>query len=85
MNDPDAAREHKAYKDAYASPMPPDLDECQQLAFNLKQEKELMAARQAWDAKWLPGRHEVANQQSQNRIRKLEEKMKNLGCKCGTD
>jgi RHS repeat-associated protein len=52
VNDPQAA-EHQAYKDAYRQPPPPNLDECEQLKWRLKREQDLLAARTAWDAKWV--------------------------------
>jgi RHS repeat-associated protein len=82
INDPDAAREHREYKDAYAAPRPPGMDECADLAWDLAREKALLAARQSWDAKWLPGRHAEANRHSQNRIKNLEKRMKDAGCQC---
>ena len=52
VNDPAAAAEHDAYKDAYRQPPPPNQDECERLKWQLKREQDLLAARMAWDAKW---------------------------------
>jgi hypothetical protein len=58
------------------------MDECEGLAWELAREKAQVAARQAWDAKWSPGRHAQAIQQGQNAIRNIEKKMKAAGCQC---
>jgi len=70
VNDPEALREWKEYKTAYAAPMPPGLDPCEQLAWKLKREQRLLEDRTAWDAKWFPGRHDAAIEQSKSAIRK---------------
>jgi hypothetical protein len=84
INDPQAEAEHDEYKRRYDEPPPPFKDPCEELAWEVKREENLLRARQAWDAKWLPGRHAgmSGETQSLNRIKKLKEKMKTLGCKC---
>lgn len=82
VNNPEAQAEYEAYKDAYAQPPPPDLDECELLKWQLQREQNLLQARQAWDAKWSPGRHAVANAQSQRAINNIKDKMKKAGCTC---
>ena len=84
INDPQAQAEHDEYKRQYKEPPPPFKDPCDELRWRLKREEDLLRARQAWDAKWLPGRHAGMNGeiQSQNAIRKLKEKMKQQGCDC---
>jgi hypothetical protein len=81
VNDPEAAQEWQAYKEAYAQPPPPDLDECALLKWRLQREQALIAARQAWDAKWGP-HHVEANLQSLRAIKNLQDKLKKAGCKC---
>jgi RHS repeat-associated protein len=81
VNDPEANREWKEYKDRYAEPPPPNLDNCELLRWKLMREKALLAARQAWDAKW--GAHHIdAIVQSQRAIANLENKLKDAGCQC---
>lgn len=80
----EAVRERKEYKRNYAKPMPPGLDDCERLAWLLAREKALLAARTAWDAKWGQD-HTLANQQSRNAIRNLENEMKRRGCQCPSD
>lgn len=84
VNDPQAQAEHDEYKRNYNSPPPPFNDPCEELRWRLKREEDLLKARQAWDAKWLPGRHAGMNGeiQSNNAIRKLREKMKQQVCDC---
>jgi RHS repeat-associated protein len=57
VNDPQAQAEHDEYKRRYKEPPPPSRDPCEELRWRLKREEDLLRARQAWDAKWLPGRH----------------------------
>ena len=84
INDPQANAEWQAYKDAYKQPPPPNLDECQKLAWQLAREQALLAGRQGWDAKWDPLglRHAGANIQSLAAIRNIKAKMKAKGCTC---
>ncbi|MBB6241257.1 RHS repeat-associated core domain-containing protein [Rhodanobacter sp. MP1X3] len=82
VDDPAANQEWQTYKDQYNEPPPPDLDECAMLRWALAREQALLAGRQAWDAKWWPGRHDQANQQSMNAIRNLEDKLKKAKCSC---
>jgi len=84
VNDPQAQAEHDEYKRNYNSPPPPFNDPCEELRWRLKREEDLLRARQAWDAKWMPGRHAGMNGeiQSNNAIRKLKDKMKQQGCDC---
>jgi len=84
VNDPQAQAEHDAYKRNYSSPPPPFNDICEELRWRLKREEDLLKARQAWDAKWLPGRHAgmYGEDQSNNAIRKLKDKLKQQGCDC---
>jgi RHS repeat-associated protein len=81
VDNPEALAEWQAYKTAYGQPEPPDMDKCAALRWKLAKEKALLAARQAWDAKWSPGRHDAANQQSLNAISNLESKIERE-CKC---
>lgn len=83
-NDPGAKADYKAYKDEYAQKPPPFNDECERLRWQLAREKTLLAARQAWDAKWLPGRHAGAfgEDQSRRAIKNIEDRMKAAGCSC---
>lgn len=76
VNDPQAQAEHDAYKQRYNEPPPPFKDPCEELRWRLKREEDLLRARQAWDAKWLPGRHAGMNGeiQSKTAIRKLQRK-----------
>ena len=84
VNDPQAQAEHDEYKRNYNTPPPPFNDPCEELRWRLKREEDLLRARQAWDAKWLPGRHAGMNGeiQSNNAIRKIKDKMKQQGCNC---
>ena len=82
VNDPAAQAEYDAYKTAYAAPPPPGLDPCEMLNWQLQREQNLLQARQAWDAKWLPGRHAAAIEQSKRAIANLKDKMRKAGCSC---
>ena len=84
VDDPQAKAEWEEYKRLYREPPPPFKDPCDELPWKLKREEDLLRARQAWDAKWLPGRHAGMHGeiQSQNAIRRLKEKMKQQGCDC---
>ena len=84
IDDPQADADHDAYKKRYDQPPPPFKDPCDELRWRLKREEQLLRDRQAWDAKWLPGRHsEMGGEiQSENAIRKLKDKLKRLGCDC---
>jgi hypothetical protein len=84
VNDPQAQTEHDEYKQRYGEPPPPLKDPCDELRWRLKRKEELLRARRAWDAKWLPGRHDgmSGETQSQNAIRKLKERIKQQGCDC---
>ncbi len=81
VTDPEAAREWQDYKDRYSEPPPPNLDQCEMLKWQLRREKALLAARQAWDAKWGP-HHVDAIAQSQRAVKNFEEKLKKAGCSC---
>jgi len=81
VQDPEAAREYRQYKDAYEQPPPPDLDPCELLRWRLNREKALLAARQAWDAKWGP-HHTEAIAQSVRAVKNFERKLKDAGCSC---
>jgi RHS repeat-associated protein len=81
VTDPEAYREWQEYKNRYAEPPPPNLDECEMLRWQLKREQALLAARQAWDAKW-GAHHSEAIAQSQRAIKNFEEKLKKGGCSC---
>ena len=84
VNDPQAQAEHDAYKQRYKEPPPPFKDPCEELRWRLEREEDLLRARQAWDAKWLPGRHSGMNGevQSNNAIKKWKDKLKQQGCDC---
>lgn len=81
VTDPEANREWQQYKDQYAQPPPPNLDPCELLRWRLNREKALLAARQAWDAKWGP-HHPEAIAQSLSAVRNAEKKLKDAGCPC---
>lgn len=81
VTDPEAYREWQDYKNKYDERPPPNLDECEMLRWQLKREQALLAARQAWDAKWGP-HHASAIAQSQKAIRNLKRKLKMAGCPC---
>ena len=81
VNDPQAFQEWEAYKDAYKQPPPPNLDECEMLRWRLKREQNLLAARQAWDARW-GNHHPDAIQQSVNAVKNAEDKLRKAGCSC---
>ncbi|RZI62657.1 MAG: RHS repeat protein [Rubrivivax sp.] len=82
VTDPAAAAEHKAYKDAYNQPPPPNQNPCEKLKWQLAREKALLAARMAWDAKW-GAHHPEAIIQSGNAIKNIEAKIRNTpGCTC---
>lgn len=81
VTDPAANNEWQQYKDQYAEPPPPNLDECEMLRWKLKREQALLAARQAWDAKW-GSHHADAIAQSQRAIKNFEDKLKKAGCSC---
>jgi len=80
VNDPQAAKEHDAYKTIANEPPPPDLDECQKLKWLLRREQLVVIAMQVWDIKWLPGRHDEAIKQRTNGIENLKKKIKRV---CG--
>ena len=84
VSGPQAQAEHDEYKRSYNEPPPPFRDPCEELRWRLKREEDLLRARQAWDAKWLPGRHAGMSGeiQSNNAIQKLRDKMKQQGCDC---
>jgi hypothetical protein len=78
VDNPEAAREHDAYKDIALTPRPPNLDECEGLKWELKREQTVVAAMEAWDAKWLPGqpgRHVEAIRQRKQAIENLKKKI----------
>jgi hypothetical protein len=77
IDDPDAEREWKDYKDRYKEPPPPGLDECELLKWKLRREERLLQDRMAWDAKWSPGRHSDAIEQSRKAIENLKKKIRN--------
>jgi RHS repeat-associated protein len=81
---PEANKAWRDYKARYAQPPPPNVDPCEKLAWEIWKEKRLIDDRRAFDASFLPGtgRHDAAIQQSKNRIKNLEDLMKQLGCKC---
>jgi len=79
VNDPQAQAEHDAYKNRSLQQPPPG-DECETLRWLLQREKDVVQAMQAWDAKWLPGRHAEAIRQRTNGINKLQQRIKD---KCG--
>jgi RHS repeat-associated protein len=82
VDNPQAAAEWAEYKEKYAQPPPPDLDECELLNWKLRREKNLLQARRAWDAKWWPGRHDAAIAQSEKAIKNLKDKIQKAGCTC---
>lgn len=81
VDNPEAYQEWQQYKEAYAQPPPPDLDECELLQWKLKREQSLLTARQARDAKW-GAHHAQAIAQSQRAINNLKQNLKEAGCKC---
>jgi RHS repeat-associated protein len=80
VDDPEAAAEHDAYKERSAQTPPPDLDECTRIIWLLQREMDVIAAMKAWDAKWMPGRHDVAIAQRTNAVNKLRKQYEE---KCG--
>jgi hypothetical protein len=80
VDNPAAAAEHDAYKDRSRQTPPPNFDECERLKWLLKREQDVVQGMQAWDAKWLPGRHAQAISQRMRGIDKLKEQIKK---KCG--
>ena len=80
VNDPAAAAEHDAYKNRSLQTPPPNFDECERLKWLLKREQDVVQGMQAWDAKWLAGRHTEAISQRMRGIDKLKEKIRE---KCG--
>jgi hypothetical protein len=76
VDDARATQEHDEYKERYREPMPPGMDECEQLRWKLKREQRLLEDRQNWDARWAPGTHDEAIRQTQNAIRNLEREIK---------
>jgi hypothetical protein len=80
VDDPAAQIEHDAYKKRSLETPPPDQNECERLKWLLKREQDVVAGMQAWDAKWLPGRHEEAIRQRMNGIDKLKDRIRQ---KCG--
>ena len=66
----------------YKQPPPLGQDPCEKLKWQLAREKALLAAREAWDAKW-GLHHPAANLQSLSAIKNIEAKIKNTpGCTC---
>ncbi|NDZ12030.1 RHS repeat-associated core domain-containing protein [Variovorax sp. WS11] len=80
VDDPAAQIEHDAYKKRSLETPPPDQNECERLKWLLKREQDVVAGMQAWDAKWLPGRHDEAIRQRMNGIDKLKDRIRQ---KCG--
>jgi hypothetical protein len=80
IDNPEAKADWEDYKARYSAPPPPDMDPCQRLRWKLEREKRLLRDRQAWDAKWLPGRHADANAQTMRAIRRLEKLIEECGC-----
>lgn len=74
--------EYDAYKNRCNEKPPEGLDACELAEWKLKRNKECRSMRQAWDDKWLPGRHanDIAN--LDRGIQKLEEWIKQ-NCKKG--
>jgi RHS repeat-associated protein len=63
--------EYSAYKSRCNQPPPPGLDPCAEAKWKLKRNTDCMNMRQAWDNKWLPGRHAGDIQNLQASIQKL--------------
>lgn len=80
----EAMREWQQYKDSYDAPMPPGMDPCDEARWRLKREQDLLAARQAWDAKWVPlgaQDHSDAIRQSEQAVRNAQKRVER-DCKC---
>lgn len=84
FNNADANREWQAYKDSYSAPMPPGMDPCDEARWRLKREQDLLNARRAWDAKWVPlgaQSHSSAIQQSEQAVKNAQKRVER-DCKC---
>ncbi|MCP4457225.1 MAG: RHS repeat protein, partial [Cytophagales bacterium] len=80
IDDPQANEEWAAYKESYAQPPPPGLDECELLRWKLQREKKLLQGRQAWDKKWGTGTNDKVNKQSERAMNNIRKKMKKKNC-----
>lgn len=84
FNNADANREWQEYKDRYNAPMPPGMDPCEQARWQLKREKDLLAARRAWDARYVPlgaQDHSKAIEQSERAVENAKKRVER-DCTC---
>jgi RHS repeat-associated protein len=78
----DRASEYSAYKNRCNQPPPPGLSPCDLARWKLQRNRDCRNMRQAWDDRWMPGRHanDIAN--LDRSIANLEAWIKqNCGCK----
>ena len=83
FNNAEANREWQAYKDSYSAPMPPG-DPCEQARWQLKREQDQLAARRAWDAKWVPlgaPDHSKAIEQGERAVKNAQKRVER-DCEC---
>lgn len=71
VTDPVAQAEYKAYKARCSQSAPPGLDLCARKRFELSRNTDCRDMRQAWDDKWLPGRHQQAINELDASVKKL--------------
>jgi type VI secretion system secreted protein VgrG len=70
----DSARqaEYQYAKNFCDTPPPPGSNDCSTLSRQIDHAEACIALYQAWDAKWLPGRHDTKIQDWQNRLNNLK-------------
>ena len=82
IDNPEAAKEHDAYKKRAGQPPPPNLDECERLKWLLQREQDVVNAMEQWDSKWIAGRHIASIQQRNSAIEKLKKQIEEKCGKC---
>ena len=82
VDNPEAAKEHDAYKERSGQLPPPNLDECERLKWLLQREQDVVNAMEQWDSKWIAGRHISAIQQRNSAIEKLKKQIEEKCGKC---
>jgi RHS repeat-associated protein len=77
VTDPVAQREYEAYKRRCSEPTPGHLkvrgQECERARWEFDRNLDCMIMRQAWDDRWMPGRHAQAIQELERGIIRLAE------------
>jgi hypothetical protein len=73
VTDPVAQAEYKAYKKRCSESAPAGLDLCARKRFELARNTDCRDMRQAWDDKWLPGRHQQSINELSTSVKKLTE------------